>query len=360
MKPISRMTWLAVATLPVMLLGACATERVPQMNTVEMGGDTFSRDLARNYRDLSNFEAYEMYDWTDATLYADKSMAAAAGKPSTPDDLSKRHIAGANNVAELQNGRSRLMQALANGAAQKTPVNAARAQADFDCWAEQQEEGWQLDDIAACKNGFARSMLATETAMAPQPAVAQATQPTSAPAVMMACDQNPNGTDKYGKLCQEGSVYFGFDRYDLLGRGESDIDKQTANEQIAVLDLIVRQAVAAKAVRLDVYGRTDSSGPIDYNYGLSDCRARSVVDGLRARGLPTDIDFRIIPLGEYNQIDPTRDDVRDADNRVVKVAYQTNRNAPLATQPMAAPKTDLFGCGTQHPYPPRMLTTATR
>ena len=177
----------------------------------------------------------------------------------------------------------------------------------------------------------------------------------------MACDQNPNGTDKYGKLCQEGVVYFGFDRYDLLGRGESDIDKQTANEQIAALDLIVRQAVSAKAVRLDVYGRTDSSGPIDYNYGLSDCRARSVVDGLKARGLPTNIDFRIIPLGEYNQIDATLDDVRDADNRVVKVAYQTNRNAPLATQPMAAPKVDLFGCGTQHPYPPRLLTTtATR
>lgn len=359
MKPISRMTWLAVATLPVMLLGACATEQVPQMNATEMRGNDFNRNLARNYRDFSNFEAYEMYDWTDATLYADKSMAAAAGRPSTPDDLSKRHIAGANNLAELQNGRSRLMRALANGAAQKTPVNAAHAQADFDCWAEQQEEGWQTDDIAACKNAFSRSMLATETAMIPPPPVAQAPQPAP---VVMACDQNPNGTDKYGKLCQEGVVYFAFDRYDLLVRGINDNSEQTAAEQSAALDLIVRQAVSANAARLDVYGRTDSSGPVNYNYGLSECRARSVVDGLKARGLPATIDVRIIPLGEYDQVQKTADDVRDAINRVVKVAYQTNRNAPLATQPVAAPAVDMFGCGTvQHPYKPlKLTTTATR
>ena len=356
MKSISRMTWLAVATLPVMLLGACATEHVPQMNAAQMGGNDFNHNLARNYKDFSNFEAYEMYDWKDGVLYADKSMASAAGNPPAPDDLSKRHIAGANNLADLQNGRSRLMLALGNGAAQKAPVTAARAQADFDCWAEQQEEVWQVDDIAACKNDFMRSMLATETAMAPTPPVAQAAQP----AVVAACDQNPSGTDKYGRLCQEGSVYFAFDRYDLLIRGANDNSKQTASEQTAALDLIVRQAVSAKAVRLDVYGRTDSSGPIDYNYGLSECRARSVVDGLKARGLPANIDFRIIPLGEYNQIEPTRDDVRDEANRVVKVAYQTNRDAPLATQPMAPPKNDLFGCGTQHPYPSRQLTTATR
>jgi hypothetical protein len=35
------------------------------------------------------------------------------------------------------------------------------------------------------------------------------------------------------------------------------------------------------------------------------------------------------------------------------VAYQTNSNAPLAAQPDAAPKQDVFGCGTsaRHPFP---------
>jgi OOP family OmpA-OmpF porin len=321
------------------------------MNKVEMGGDGFNRNLARNYKAFANFEAYEMRDWTDGVLYADKSMAAAAGSPSIPDDLSKRSIKGADKMAELQNGRARLMKALANGASQRSPVNTARAQADFDCWAEQQEEGWQLDHIAACKDEFLSSMLATETAMAPPP-------PSPASPVVMACDQNPNGTDQYGKLCQEGVVYFGFDRYDLLGLGESGIDKQTANQQNAALDLIARQAVSAKAVRLDVYGRTDSSGSVSYNYGLSDCRARSVVDGLRARDLPAGIEFRIIPLGKSSLIEQTADNVRNDANRVVKVAFQTNPNAPLAQQPMQSPESDLFGCGTaQHPYPPQMLTT---
>jgi OOP family OmpA-OmpF porin len=365
MKPILRMTWLAVATLPVMMLAACGTQHVPQMNKVEMNGENFNGNLARDYKVLSNWEAYEEMNWTDAVTYADKSMAAAAGKSVAPDNLTHRDIQGAK-MAELQSAHTRLTYALANGAAQRAPVNAARAQSNFDCWAEQQEEGWQIAQIAACKDGFWNAMLATETAMAPQPAqppVAQAPAPQPAPApVAMACDQNPNGTDKYGKLCQEGVVYFGFDRYDLLGRGESDISKQTANEQIAALDLIVRQAISANAVRLDVYGRTDSSGPVNYNYGLSDCRARTVVDGLKARGLPRNIDFRIIPLGQSSLVQQTGDNVRYDVNRVVKVAFQTNRNAPLAQQPMPAPKVDLFGCGTaQHPFPPRMLTTtATR
>lgn len=183
MNSISRMSWLAVATLPVVLLGACATERVPQMNTLDMRGEDFNHNLARNYKDFANYEAYEMYDWRDAVTHADKSIAANAGKPTLPDDLTKRNIKGADKLAELQTARARLMQALNNGAAQKTPVNAAHAQADFDCWAEQQEENWQFEHIAACKDDFNRSMLATEIAMAPAPApapVAQKAPPATA------------------------------------------------------------------------------------------------------------------------------------------------------------------------------------
>jgi hypothetical protein len=41
------------------------------------------------------------------------------------------------------------------------------------------------------------------------------------------------------------------------------------------------------------------------------------------------------------------------------VAYQTNRNAPLATTPVSAPRVDAFGCGTaRHPYPLRAQKAA--
>ena len=85
MKPISRsrMTRLAIVAVPALMLMACAESHVPQMNAVDMTGNDFDRQLARNYKELSNFEAYKMYDWSDAVTYADKAMASAAAVKNT-------------------------------------------------------------------------------------------------------------------------------------------------------------------------------------------------------------------------------------------------------------------------------------
>lgn len=294
MKPISRMSWLAVATLPVMLLGACATERVPQMNAQDMRGDDFNRNLARNYKDFANFEAYEMYDWRDAVKHADRSMAANAGKPTAPDDLTKRHIKGADKMAELQTARARLMQALNNGAEQKTPVNAARAQANFDCWAEQQEEGWQFDHIAACKDDFWRSMEATETAMAPAPVpapVAQYTAPATAP-----------GARPY-------LVFFDWDKSELKP------------EALTVLDQVA-QRIRTTGHSVYLVGHADASGPADYNMALSEERAEVVKDYLLAKGIaPNAISTKWV--GENDPLIATLDGEREAQNRWVAIDVQT-------------------------------------
>ncbi|HEX3498648.1 MAG TPA: OmpA family protein [Stellaceae bacterium] len=163
------------------------------------------------------------------------------------------------------------------------------------------------------------------------------------------CAANPNGLDANGKLCQEGVVYFAWDRYDLLNPRETD-RKQTVDAQAAALDLIVRQVNTIKPARIDVIGHASASGPEDYNYGLSECRARTVADALRARGLPAGIDIRTIALGKTDLVVPTADGIRDPANRVVMVAYQTDRNAPPARQPAPPPKKDLFNCGgPKHP-----------
>jgi hypothetical protein len=65
------------------------------------------------------------------------------------------------------------------------------------------------------------------------------------------------------------------------------------------------------------------------------------------------VETRIIPMGQTDLILPTGDGVREAQNRVVMVAYQTDRNAPSAARPEMAPKQDAFGCGTsRNPFPP--------
>jgi OOP family OmpA-OmpF porin len=284
--------------VPAMLLGACSTSRVPEMNTVSMGGDSFDRNLARNYKDFSNYEAYEMYDWSDAVVYADKSMAAADGKPVTPDDLSGRNIKGADKVAELRTGRTRLMQALGDGAAKKTPVNAARAQADFDCWAEQQEEGWQVDHIAACKDGFWRALLATETAMAPPPAQLIVTERAIAnPAASEAAQPRPY------------LVFFDWDKSGLTPEAQSMLDQ-------------VVQRIRATGHDVRLIGHADASGSDAYNMVLSQERAEGVKNHLIANGIaPNTIDTKWV--GESEPIVATADGVREPKNRWVAIDVRT-------------------------------------
>src|SRR3546814_12911437 len=82
----------------------------------------------------------------------------------------------ADKVDELSSARVRLMTAISAGAADEEPLDAAKAQAHFDCWMEQQEETFQPQHIAACRDGYMTAMASLEapqlTAMAPAPAPA--------------------------------------------------------------------------------------------------------------------------------------------------------------------------------------------
>ena len=62
-----------------MLLMAC-TSSLSQMNALDTTGGDFNNQLANNYKALANYEADEMYDWSDSALYARKSIATNAGR----------------------------------------------------------------------------------------------------------------------------------------------------------------------------------------------------------------------------------------------------------------------------------------
>lgn len=292
MNAISRTVRLAVVALPAMMLMACASP-VPEMNTVSMTGDDFNHHLARNYKTFSNYEYDEMYDVADANLYADKAMAAAAGTPPDPDDLKNRSIKGDDKVAELQAARSRLMRSLAAGAAQTSRVNAASAQANFDCWAEQQEEGHQLDHIAACKDGFHHAMLATEMAMAPaQRPVAQRAVPKPAAA------QPANYR-----------IFFDWDRSALTDGARELVDGAIRSSR-------------ATGHRIHLIGHTDSSGSDAYNMRLSQRRADAVTDYLVANGVARSA-ITSEARGQRDALVPTADGVREPQNRNVSIELST-------------------------------------
>ena len=310
--------------------------------------DPFQQALVDGYTKNADDE-YDQANYRTADLYYLKAIATADGKNTVMEQPSFWTVATGDRAQGLHgadkqsadNMRANLAPWIAANR-QSNPHAAAVQQLKYDCWIEQMSEQ-QYNQAAICGPTL-------QTAAAPAPAPAAA-PPLASTASL--CMQDPSGYNENGTLCRVSVVNFAFDRYGLLRPGQDSVGGQTAAEQAASLDQILSQVETIKPARIDVMGRTDSSGTSAYNYGLSDCRAQSVVAALRARGLPTSVETRIIPMGQTDLILPTGDGVREAQNRVVMVAYQTDLNAPSAARPEMAPRQNAFGCGTsRHPFPP--------
>ncbi|UUX48245.1 hypothetical protein NUH88_12550 [Nisaea acidiphila] len=134
-----------------------------RVQTVDHVG--FEHSLANEYRLLALYEADDMVDWVDAERFAEKTLASARGETVPPERLEDWKLAEAS-VPALQSSRARLLRAFGRDARILAPHASARAQAQFDCWVEQAEEGHQQAHIAACRDGFLDAMLEIDAALA--------------------------------------------------------------------------------------------------------------------------------------------------------------------------------------------------
>lgn len=113
---------------------------------------------------------------------------------------------------------------------------------------------------------------------------------------------------KYEKTTMSTATLFDFDSAVLKEEGK--VELQALGDSI--------KAKSGKVVDIDVIGHTDSTGPAEYNQGLSERRAQAVADYIIAEG----IDASIIDVsgdGENNPI--ASNDTREgrAENRRVDV-----------------------------------------
>lgn len=101
-----------------------------------------------------------------------------------------------------------------------------------------------------------------------------------------------------GSVVRLNNVYFDFDKWDL--RPESFVE----------LDRVVKMLNDNPAIEIEMSAHTDSRGSDEYNFTLSDNRARSVVNYILAMGIPS---YRIISHG-YGETKPVVENDTD-DNR---------------------------------------------
>ncbi len=283
-------------------LGGCAITNVDDVNAMRTvaahSGTPFTQALTNEYRAQATNEADNEGEWDDAAFFARKGLQAAKGEAPAPAEPSAAPVQSAlrfgqlgpvlqipaGRVPALAEARGRLVSFLDGGGREHKPVIAARAQALYDCWLE---EEWEGEAVNACRTEFLK--------IEPQFAIAAA-----APR-----GQAPEAVPKVNTF----QVFFDFDRSNI-----GDIAAQ----------IIERAAASAKQgniTRIKLTGHTDSVGTVDYNQALSERRAAAVKAELVRDGVPA-TEITSIGVGKAGQLVPTADGVREPQNRRTEIVLE--------------------------------------
>ena len=120
----------------------------------------------------------------------------------------------------------------------------------------------------------------------------------------------------------ETSVHFGFDKTSLTSKAKE------------ALDQLGGEAQNAKNYILVVDGNTDSVGPAEYNYELSQRRADTVIQYLASKYNVPAYKIYVIGMGEDKPAEPNKSAAGRAKNRRVDVRLMTNsaNEGPAAAQ----------------------------
>jgi OOP family OmpA-OmpF porin len=269
----------ALALTAVLATGCGVNRFQDDAAGVQSRGTAFDNALASNYRKLSDVE-YSSNDQKDGDTYALRSMAAAQGRPTAPDDLTNRRIPS-SATSDVASGRQRLVAALDKNGRTSKPDVAAYAQASYDCWVEQLDENIQPDDIAACRDAFMKSLAELEKPVAVAP-------PPVKPSEFL--------------------VFFDWDKYNI-----------TAEAQKIIVDA-TNAAKAQNAKQVRIVGHTDTSGSAAYNLRLSERRAQAVAASMIKLGIPA-TSIVTVGRGQEDLLVPTPDNVREPQNRRAAISF---------------------------------------
>jgi OmpA-OmpF porin, OOP family len=131
-------------------------------------------------------------------------------------------------------------------------------------------------------------------------------------------DSVVKGLDNYRPL-GDVSVTFGFDKAVLTKDDKEQLDSFAA------------QLGAAKSYILEVTGGTDSTGPADYNYDLSQRRADAVVQYLASKYNVPARRFYLIGIGKDKEVAPNNTAEGRKQNRRVEIRILSNSSEQNAS-----------------------------
>jgi len=334
---------LAVSAAMVLVAGCSfGPFDVDHLATIPPPDSAFEAALSREYVALGDLERAE-YDWPDTARFYRRATAAAEGKRVEPEALQARDLALADR-ATLGSARDRLNGALAQGARAFTPEAAAKAQTGFDCWMQEQEEGHQPDDIAACRTQFEAAMLVVEDGLGGTIVVLLEDAGGGVGAVDLSTDAGSVTLDtlRAGAVVGAGAAAPGStgtlgeqDVRDLFGRalgaepqppvavrlyfetGTNTLTPASQAELPSVLELIRQRVVPG----VEIAGHTDRVGASTVNDRLALQRAELVRQLVLDLGVPTRL-ISVDSFGERDPVVPTADGIDEPRNRRVEITVR--------------------------------------
>ena len=300
-----RLIMLAAAGILAIGLAACSSD------DEEATGTPFTQALSKDYSDLSG-QASALPTEAAESSFLD-SLNPFSSSETSSDLLAtafttKADLANSGTEPELEAAagpaqtaiRARLERALAAGKEQ-FPEQAARAQADYDCWVLYGTVPSAAAASQACKTALDSSLVRLETAARPAPPPAPAPAPAPVPA--------PAPAPAPAAAASNNTVYFDFDSWTLKA------------EQLKVLDDVIATARTGGQANINIVGHTDTSGPSDYNQKLSVRRANVVVEALVQMGARRNA-LHASGVGETDLAVQTEDGVKEAQNRRTVITLQ--------------------------------------
>ena len=268
----------------LMLSGCSSFVDTDTVSTMVPTGNAFQNTLYQEYVDLAVAEKKED-DGDDATYFIAKAKSAAMAEGVGPQPLEERALPEAAKV-DLAKARLQLVNKLWKGATEVTPAAAARAQAMFDCWMQEQEEAHQPAEIAACRAEFEKAYALLGIPKSKMAKVAV----------------------KAKKLPFPFHVYFASDSTELDGTA------------MMVIKQVFSDFRLHKPSSVEVSGHADTVGNAKYNAGLARHRAVTVRNELIKLGITSKQVVRK-SYGEEKPAVKTGDNMDEEYNRVVKITF---------------------------------------
>jgi outer membrane protein OmpA-like peptidoglycan-associated protein len=260
--------------------------------------------LARSFGDvgLSGYMPFDLEGSTSlsntnndvaglANTFAQKAQQLARGLVVDPEP-------GRDNYSH--NLRDRLVRALVTGR-DSFPRDAARAQADYDCWMLNVMVPSQASAAAVCHRSLGVTLPRLEAEVHSTPPASDQGAPANQAAPAPQASAAPQASTPPVQQATY-TVYFDFDSWVLSG------------EAMSVLQRAIADARAGGQPKIVVVGHTDTVGSADYNMGLSLKRAEIVRDALVDMGARREA-IQISGVGKTDLAVQTGDNVREPKNR---------------------------------------------